>query len=141
MELVSKHQHRNIFHGVFACDTLPHKISLPFLGIVNLSKKTEVGTHWVAIFIDKTEISYYFDSFALNPENRYIVSFLKLHSKRIHFNTKQIQHISSKKCGQFCCAFVIAILKDNSIHDFLNKFNLNLFLNELIVENMIKYLK
>lgn len=141
VELVSKHQYRNIFHGVFACDTLPREISLPFVGVVNLSKKSEIGTHWIAIFIDAEKRAYYFDSFALLPENEYIISFLRTHSKGIKYNTKQIQNISSRKCGKFCCAFAIAILRNESVQDFLKEFNVNLFLNDLIVENMIKYLK
>lgn len=140
-DYVFKHQKRNFFHGVYPCDALPSIISLPFLAIVNLSCRNESGTHWIGIFIDNNRNGYYFDSFAIQPRNKFIITFLKSHAKRFAYNVRQIQHISSKKCGQFCCGFAISLLKNVSIHDFLNKFGSNLFVNDLIIENMMRYFK
>lgn len=48
-EYVNGHNVCNIFGGVFACDDLPLKVKKPSAYIINLSKKLEVGSHWVAL--------------------------------------------------------------------------------------------
>lgn len=133
---ISPYQRSNIFKGVFACNNLPTRIKLPALMIVNLSKNTESGTHWVAIYIDKSRNGYYFDSFGMPPRNNFIIHYLETHVKKLNFNNKQLQHISSVKCGKYCCIFAISILKYRTIDNFINKFSKNLFINEFVIENM-----
>lgn len=135
------YQRRNIFKGVFPCDLLPHKFSLPAAFIINLSPHNDPGSHWVAVYIDEKGLAFYFDSFGFGIKNYFISTFLRLHSKKVTFNKKQLQHISSNKCGKFCCVFVACILKNCSISDFLKNFSLNLFVNDLIIDNMYKYLE
>lgn len=133
---VSPYQRNNIFKGVFACNNLPTHIHLPALMIVNLSKNTESGTHWVSIYVDRFSNGYYFDSFGMPPRNKFIIQYLETHTKTFHFNDKQLQHISSVKCGKYCCVFAISILKYRTIDKFIIKFSKNLFINELVIENM-----
>ena len=140
-EFIIAHQKKNIFKGVYPCDRLPSKFTLPAVFVVNLSKHDEPGTHWIAIFINKNGVAFYFDSFGFDIRNDDIRDFLKKKSKRILHNKKQLQHISSNKCGLFCCAFAIAILKECSIEEFLNKFSVNLFINDRIIDSMYDYLK
>lgn len=134
-------QRQNIFKGVFPCDTLPNKFSLPAIFVINLSPHTESGSHWVSAYISVNRIAFYFDSFGLPIKNSYILRFLKKHAIRVTYNKNQLQHITSNKCGKFCCVFAITILKDYSISSFMNKFCKNLFVNDIVIENMYNYLK
>lgn len=140
-EYVNRHNICNIFRGVFACDDLPVKVKKPATFIINLSKKLEVGSHWVGLFIDTYNCCYYFDSFGLPPSNLYIISFIRKHSVHMIHNSKQLQHITSTKCGQFCCAFIVNILKNKSIAAFIMKFSPNLYINEIVIERLYQYMK
>lgn len=138
--VIKSFQRQNIFKGVFPCDSLPNRFSLPAVFVINLSPHTEAGSHWIAIYISMNRIAFYFDSFGLPIKNSYILRFLKAHAIRITYNKTQVQHITSNKCGKFCCAFAIAILKNCSISSFMNKFCKNLFVNDIVIENMYNYL-
>lgn len=138
-EYIRPHQRRNIFKGVFACDSLPNSFTLPAAFVINLSQPDEPGTHWVAIYISESGYAFYFDSFGMKPTNFHIITFLKLHSKKVSFNEKQLQHISSTKCGRFCCVFVVIALKQCSIDSFISRFGLNLYVNDFIIENMYNF--
>lgn len=133
-------QKRNIFKGVFPCDSLPNHFTLPAIFVINLSPHTEGGSHWVATYISVKRVAFYFDSFGLPVRNTYIYHFLKNHAIRITYNKQQLQHITSTKCGKFCCTFAIAILKNCSISSFMAKFCKNLFVNDIVIENMHNYL-
>lgn len=139
--VIKPFQKHKIFKGVFPCDSLPSHFSLPAIFVINLSPHTEGGSHWVAAYISDNRFAYYFDSFGLPIRNRYILSFLERHAERITHNKSQLQHIASNKCGKFCCAFALAILKNCSIPSFMSKFSKNLFVNDIIVENMYKYME
>lgn len=137
---VSMFQKRNIFKGVFPCDRLPRKFNLPAAFIINLSTHYEPGSHWVGLYINENGHAYYFDSFGIDVKNFFIRTFIRLHSKKLTINRKQLQHISSIKCGKFCCVFVSFILKNCPISEFLKKCSLNLFVNDITIENMYNYL-
>lgn len=139
--VIKQFQKNSMFKGVFPCDSIPKKFTLPAIFVINLSPHTESGSHWVSVYISSSRFGYYFDSFGLPIRNRYILHFLKKHARRIDHNKKQLQHITSIKCGQFCCAFAVTILKNGSMSTFLNRFCKNLYVNDLVIENMYKYLK
>lgn len=141
LSYVRPNQRKDIFKGVFACDALPNKISCPAVFIVNLSKKTEDGSHWVSIYIDKNSECYYFDSFGFPPNNKFIIMFLQKHAKRIYYNKRQIQHITSINCGKYCCLFCICVLKQGNIDHFIQKFSQNLYVNEIVVGQMFRNMK
>lgn len=138
---IKSYQKCNIFKGVFACDTLPRRITYPAAFVVNLSKHNESGSHWIAIYISEDKRAYYFDSFGFGINNTFIDSFLNQHSIHIAHNRKQLQHITSNKCGRFCCVFIVSLLNDVSIRTFLNRFSINLFINDIVIENMYTFLK
>lgn len=132
-------QREGIFKGVFACDQLPAVFSLPALFIINLSPSSESGSHWVSLHIDEQGTAFYFDSFGMVPRNVDILRFLKLHSKRSIHNKKQLQHLSSIKCGRFACVFVISILRGSGIKSVLDKFSNNLKINDIVIEGLYNY--
>lgn len=138
--VVKPYQRSNIFKGVFPCDSLPNHFSLPAIFVINLSPHTEAGSHWVATYITVDRCAFYFDSFGLPIKNICIFRFIKKHANWIDHNKNQLQHITSNKCGKFCCVFAIAILKNCSLSSFMSKFSKNLFVNDFVIENMYKYL-
>lgn len=140
-EYIRPHQRQNIFKGVFPCDSIPHSFRLPAAFVINLSQHDEPGTHWVALYISETGSAYYFDSFGLKPSNFHINAFIKTHAKSVSYNKKQLQHITSNKCGRFCCVLVVSLLKNCPFDSFLARFSLNLYVNDITIENMYNYLK
>lgn len=138
---IREYQNNNIFKGVFPCDSLPHSFSLPAAFVINLSPHNEPGTHWVALYISGGGNGYYFDSFGMKPVNCHIIAFLRMHTKKVAFNRKQIQHITSNKCGRFCCIFIVSMLKKCSVNSFLDRFGVNLYVNDITVENMFNFYK
>lgn len=139
-QYIKAYQREGIFKGVYPCDCLPSSFKLPAAFVINLSCHNEPGTHWVATYISKNGTSFYFDSFGMKPTNFYIQAFLNKHSKSFRYNRQQLQHISSNKCGRFCCVFVVAVLQRCSIDSFLARFSLNLFVNDITIENMYNYM-
>ncbi len=59
------------------------------------------GIHWVGLYLEGKEACY-MDSFAGFPY-RQVKEFCQ--GKRLVFNKTQIQHIDSKRCGEFCVWF------------------------------------
>lgn len=72
IQFIRPYQQKNIFKGVFPCDALPNRFSLPAIFVVNLSKHNECGSHWVSVYINEYGIAYYFDSYGLVIRNRFI---------------------------------------------------------------------
>lgn len=141
IKAIMPYQKNNIFKGVYPCDVLPNKFSLPAIFVINLSPHTEPGSHWVAVYISPKKLAFYFDSFGFPIQNTYILQFLRKHSNQITYNKEQLQHITSIKCGKFCCVFTISILRNSTISSFMTKFCKNLFVNDIVIENMYNYLK
>lgn len=137
---IKPYQRQNIFKGVFPCDSLPNSFRLPAAFVINLSPHDEPGSHWVALYIAENGYAFYFDSFGMRPTNSHIIAFLKMHTIRFIYNKIQLQHISSNKCGQFCCVFSVLVLKNCAINSFLSRFGINLYVNDFTIEHMYNYL-
>jgi hypothetical protein len=131
--------HATNFVGVYSSDTLPRKVKAPIGLIVNTAPKTHPGEHWLAIFIDKSKIGYYFDSFGRQPNDHSILAFLRRNCTKIHCNQRQIQHLNSTKCGQFSAVYLKFRFAGCMSETFLSLFNHDLSLNEYIIESYYKY--
>lgn len=136
---VKPFQRKRIFKGVFACNQLPAVFSLPALFIINLSPSSQPGSHWVSLYITARGTAFFFDSFGLPPRNIDILRFVKLHSKKLIHNKKQLQHLSSIKCGRFACVFVVSVLRVGGVKLFFDKFSKNLKINDIVVEELYNY--
>lgn len=121
---------------VTSIDRLPRKPKLPLYIVTNESKHGSLGSHWVAIYIDKQSKGTYFDSFARDP-HPLIKTFLKKHTKSYQVNKVQLQKTTSERCGMFCCIFLILCSRNfllKQIQAFFSPYNHEL--NEHLVENM-----
>lgn len=133
--LETKIPSQNVF--VTACDRLPNNFQLPAGFIINTSRADEVGTHWVALYIDSRGAAYYFDSFGFPPQTMEIQYFIRLHSRRINFNKQQLQRTNSRVCGFYATIFLyyILALKLSPSH-FLSHFSYNLVINDGVINRM-----
>ena len=115
------------FLGVFAVDelTLIPK-NRTGLVIFNTDTSQNSGQHWIALCITKRNI-YYFDSlFSEFQHSIYFEDYMKFAKKRLIWNTIQIQHDLSDKCGIHSLVFCYTMRKKR------NKTNYERFLNNFL---------
>lgn len=128
------------FLGVFPSDIQPQfkdeccKFSLIF----NTDNHKKPGSHFVAIYGDKSKL-FYFDSFGEKCKYKLIKIFIKknLKGRKYMYNTKCIQDENSLLCGLFCIAFLNSLNKNISFIKFINTFKTSLKHNDDIVTKMI----
>lgn len=100
----------NQFYGIFSSDNIPVDICQmeSFSIICNLSRKNEIGTHFVTIIKNK-KIILYLDPLALYITlNNDIDNFIaKCKPDKICKLTKAIQHMNSWYCGYFNMFFLL----------------------------------
>lgn len=94
----------------------PPSMPMRFCLIMNLSKSTEMGTHWVAIVVDPTyehEINYY-DPLGNPPSESTQKDLANLMSKmeneyelKFKYNTVPTQDTRTWRCGWHCCLFLM----------------------------------
>ena len=129
------------FLGVFSSDIQPQlkNKNCTFSVIFNKDKHNKAGSHFVAIFRDRSKF-FYFDSFGKKCDNKVLRKFIKknLRGKKYLFNKKCIQDGNSLFCGLFCLSFINSFNKKIHFSKFINKFsNTNLLLNDSVVTEMI----
>ena len=126
------------FNGVYSRDNLPYKIKDKAY-IVNLDEYSDIRTHWVALFVNHNDVTYFdnygaeyipketkkiihrLTSFALRPQNKNI--------KRIIF---RIQAYNSIMCRYFCIEFINFMLAGKTLTDFTNLLLPNYFKKTII---------
>ena len=103
------------FIGVFSSDDLPSDpLTLPCCLIANLSKRNQEGSHFVAMYINKKNQLYYFDSFIFLPPiwNKCLIKFLRPWIEKNSFKvilSQPIQSFRSLFCGWYTCAFCLSV--------------------------------
>lgn len=132
---------------VCAIDKLPKKLKngRAYAIIINLSKSNEMGSHWCAIYIDKgccgslSRNGSYFDSYGFKPRSWYLLEFIEKNCKRIIYNTRQIQQLTSKVCGMYASCFLIHMIKGGTLASFVQKFSKNLLINDQFINRNYNY--
>ena len=61
-EIQKYYQNEPRFNGIYSRDNLPKRKDRAY--IVNLDKFSDVGTHWVALYANNDDVTY-FDSFGV----------------------------------------------------------------------------
>ena len=82
-------------NGVFSRNNLPKKIKDRAYVII-LDEYADVGTHWIALFCNRSEIVY-FNSFGVEHVPEEIIDFMG--NKNITANIFRIQANDSVMCG------------------------------------------
>ena len=90
------------FNGVFSRDNLPKRSSADKIKnsayVINLDEYHDVGTHWVALYINNKTVTY-FDSFGVEHIPKEIKKFIG--NKNIIASIFRIQAHDSVICGYF----------------------------------------
>jgi hypothetical protein len=96
------------FMGVFSSDTIPDHLSKNerFNIIVNLSKREELGTHFICIIRFPKKV-FYIDPFGGACFIPKICTFLHNLNIKIYYQVKPVQHITSNFCGFFTIYFCL----------------------------------
>ena len=92
--------------------------------VINLDEYAAVGTHWIALFCNKSEIIY-FDSFGVKHVPEEIKEFIR--NKNIIANIFRVQANNSIMCGYFCIGFIDFMLAGKKLTDFTSLFSPNDF--------------
>ena len=89
------------FNGVYSRDNLSKIKDGAY--IINLDEYSDIGTHWVALWINNNNVTY-FDSFGVEDFPKEIIKFIK--NRNIKTNIFRIQAYDSIMCGYFCIGFI-----------------------------------
>jgi len=119
--------HLRAFRGVFSIDTLPNP---PPEGLIvcNLDCSHRPGSHWVAMYIEKST-GEYFDSLGERPP-KLIESYLDRWLNNWTFNNRQIQSVISDVCGFYCVYFCILRTKHITMHAIVASFSSDTAFND-----------
>ena len=73
-EIQKYYQNETKFNGVYSKDNLPNKIK-DGAYVINLDEHSDVGTHWVALYVKNNDITC-FDSFGVEHIPNEIIKFV-----------------------------------------------------------------
>ena len=118
-EIQKYYQNEPRFNGVFSRNNLPKKIK-DGAYVINLDEYADVGTHWIALFCNRSEIVY-FNSFGVEHVPEEIKEFVR--NKNIIANIFRVQANNSRMCGYFCIGFIDLMLGSKNVTDFTSLFS------------------
>ena len=122
LEIQKYYKNEPRFNGVYSRDNLSKIKDGEY--IINLDKYSDIGTHWVALWVNNNNITY-FDSFGVEHIPKEIIKFIE--NRNIKTNIFRIQAYDSIMCGYFCIAFIDFMFKGKSLTDYTNIFSPNDF--------------
>ena len=135
-EIQKYYENKPRFNGVYSRNNLTKKIKDEAY-LINLDECAEVGTHWIALFCNRSEIVY-FDSFGVEHVPEEIKEFIE--NKNIKANIFRVQANDSIMCGYFCIGFIDFMLAGKKLTDYTNLFSPYDFKkNDNIILSYFKY--
>ena len=126
------YENESRFNGVYSRDNLSKIKDGAY--IINLDEYSDIGTHWVALWVNNNNVTY-FDSFGVEHILKEIIKFIE--NRNIKTNIFRIQTYDSIMCGYFCVGFIDFMLKGKSLTDYRNLFSPNDFNNN--DDTILKY--
>ena len=93
--------------------------------VINLDEYHDIGTHWVALYVNNKTITY-FDSFGVEHIPKEIIKFIESRfpdNRNIITNIFRIQAYDLIMCGYFCIGFINFMFNVNSLTDYTNLFS------------------
>ena len=124
-EIQTYYQNEPRFIGVHSRDNLPNKVKDGCCYIINLDEYSDIGSHWVVLYVNNNKTATYFDSFGVEHIPKETKKFIN--NKNIKANIFRIQAYDSVMCGYFCIGFIDFMLKGKNLTDFTNLFSANNF--------------
>ena len=118
-EIQKYYQNEPRFNGFYSRNNLPKKIK-DGTYVINLDESADVGTHWIALFCNRSKIVY-FNSFGVEQVPEEIKEFVR--NKNIIANIFRVQANNSVMCGYFCIGFIDFMLAGKKLTDFTSMFS------------------
>ena len=118
-EILKHYQNEPRFNGVYSKSNLPEKINNGAYEI-NLDEYAGTGTHWIALFCNRSEIVY-FDSFGVEHVPEEIKEFIG--NKNIKANIFRVQANNLIMCEYFCIAFIDFMIAGKKLTHFASMFS------------------
>ena len=125
-EIQKYYENEPRFNGVFSRNNLPKKIK-DGAYIINLDEYADIVTHWIALFCNRNEITY-FDSFGVEHVPKEIKKFINI--KSIRANIFRAQANDSVMRGFFCIGLIDFMLAGKKLTDHTNLFSPHDFLKK-----------
>ena len=122
-EMQKQYQNESRFNDVFSRDNLPEIKDEAY--VINLDEYSDIGTHWVALYVNNNDDVTNFGSFVVEHISKEIKTFIN--NKSITTNIFRIQAYDSIMCGYFCIGFIDFMLKGKTLTEFTNLFSPNNF--------------
>ena len=119
-EIQKYYQNEPRFNGVYSRDNLPKIKGGVF--VINLDKYYNIGTHWVALYVQNNDINY-FDSFEVEHIPEEIKAIIG--NKNIQTKIFRIRTYDSIMCAYFCIGFINFMLAGKTLTNFTNLFSSN----------------
>ena len=88
--------------------------------VINLDEYANVGTHWVALFCNRSEIAY-FNSFGVEHVPEEIKEFVEIKSIKVNLFRKQANNLLI--CEYFYIGFIDFMLAGKKLTDFTSLFS------------------
>ena len=86
---------------------------------------SDIGTHWVALWVNNSNNVTYFDSFGVEHIPKEIKTFIN--NKSIKTDIIRIQAYDSIMFGYFCIGFIDFMLKGKTLTEYTSLFSTNNF--------------
>ena len=116
-EIQKYYQNESRFNAVYFTDNLPKIKDGPY--VINLDKYTDIGTHWVALYVHNNDVTY-FDFLGVEHIPKEIKDFIN--NKNITTNIFRIQSYNSIICDYFYIGFIDFMIPGKILTEFTNLF-------------------
>lgn len=128
------------FLGVFPRNRIPSVNTLPCSLVCNTDLDSQLGQHWIAIYLDQCGNGEYYDSYGLPPLHTEFSDFMHKNVDSWIWNTKQVQDRHSVVCGHHCIFYLIHRYKGLDMIEITSMFTDNFFENDAIVKHYVNLL-
>ena len=115
-EIQKYYQNEPKFNGVYSTDNLPRIKDGAY--VTNLDEYSDIGTNWVALWVNNSNNVTYFNSFGVEHIPKEVKTFI--YNKNIKTNIFRIQGYTSIMCGYFCIGFINFMFKGETLTEYTN---------------------
>ena len=88
--------------------------------IINRDEYSDIGTPWLALYVQNNNSVIYFDSFGIEHNPKEIKAFVN--NKNITTNIFRVQAYDLVMCGYFCIGFIDFMLAGKTLTEYTNLF-------------------
>ena len=120
-EIQKYYQNEPRSNGVYSRDNLAEIKDGDY--VINLDEYSDIGSHWVALYMQNNNNVTYFDSFGVEHIPKEIKTFIN--NKNIKTNIFRIQAYGSIMRGYFCTGFIDFMLAGKTLIEFTYHFSPN----------------